>query len=98
MTSDARESDFMDLTPQRQVLGILEDMTWEQRTVQLVPGDMLVLYTDGVTDAEDRKGTFFGPERLLEVVRAKKRLRSLESTPLPTPFATFARMVVHLPE
>jgi PAS domain S-box-containing protein len=51
-------------------LGIFDDMTWEQRTVQLAPGDMLVLHTDGVTDATDRKETFFGSERLLEVARA----------------------------
>jgi PAS domain S-box-containing protein len=54
-------------------LGIFKDMIWEQRTVQLAPGDMLVLYTDGVTDAEDQEGTFFGPERLLEVARANLR-------------------------
>ena len=50
-------------------LGILEDVTWEQGVVQLAPGDVLVLYTDGITDAEDGKGTFFGTEQLLEVVR-----------------------------
>jgi sigma-B regulation protein RsbU (phosphoserine phosphatase) len=30
---------------------------------------MLVLYTDGVTEAQDAQETFFGTERLLEVVR-----------------------------
>jgi sigma-B regulation protein RsbU (phosphoserine phosphatase) len=51
-------------------LGILEDMTWEQRTVQLAPGDALVLYTDGITEAQDRQEEFFGKERLLKVARA----------------------------
>ncbi len=51
-------------------LGILEDGTWEQGVVQLAPGDVLVLYTDGITDAENEKGTFFGPERLLGSVQA----------------------------
>jgi sigma-B regulation protein RsbU (phosphoserine phosphatase) len=50
-------------------LGIFEDMTWEQRTVQLAPGDMLVLYTDGVTEAQNVQEAFFGKERLLEVAR-----------------------------
>lgn len=53
-------------------LGILEDTTWERRTVQFASGDALVLYTDGITDAEDRKGVFFGQERLLEVVEANR--------------------------
>jgi sigma-B regulation protein RsbU (phosphoserine phosphatase) len=51
-------------------LGILEDATWEQETVQLAPDDLLVLYTDGVTEAEDGRGNFFGSRRLVQGVRA----------------------------
>ncbi len=51
-------------------LGVIEDATWEQETVRLTPGDMLVFYTDGITDAEDGTGSFFGRERLREAVRA----------------------------
>ena len=50
-------------------LGIARGVTWEQDVVQLAPGDMLVLYTDGVTEAQDGREAFFGEERLLEVVR-----------------------------
>lgn len=53
-------------------LGILEDAAWEQGTVQFAPGDALVLYTDGITDAEDGEGAFFGQERLLEVAEANR--------------------------
>ena len=51
-------------------LGAFKGMTWEQQTLQLAPGDVLLLYTDGVTDAEDEGEAFFGQERLLEVARA----------------------------
>jgi len=51
-------------------LGIAEDAAWEQKVVQFAPGDLLVLYTDGVTDAEDETGAFFGQERLLEIAQA----------------------------
>ena len=51
-------------------LGVVEDATWKQGAVQLAPGDVLVLYTDGVTDAEDGKGSFFSEERLLETAKA----------------------------
>jgi serine phosphatase RsbU (regulator of sigma subunit)/DNA-binding NarL/FixJ family response regulator len=54
-------------------LGVVEDATWEQGVVQLNPGDVLVLYTDGVTEAEDGKGSFFSQERLLEIAQANLR-------------------------
>jgi sigma-B regulation protein RsbU (phosphoserine phosphatase) len=38
----------------------------------LMPGDRLVLYTDGVTDAHDLQGEFFGRKRLREAVLAVK--------------------------
>jgi serine phosphatase RsbU (regulator of sigma subunit) len=51
-------------------LGILEDATWEPETVQLAPDDVLVLYTDGVTEAEDGRGNFFENQQLLQTVQA----------------------------
>jgi sigma-B regulation protein RsbU (phosphoserine phosphatase) len=51
-------------------LGIFEDQTWGQGVAELAPGDVLVLYTDGVTDAQDVRGRFFGADRLLASVRA----------------------------
>jgi len=50
-------------------LGILEDRTWEQRIVQIVPGDVLVLYTDGITEAQNEQGMFYGEDRPLEFAR-----------------------------
>ena len=51
-------------------LGVYEDETWTPGIVQLTPGDTLVLYTDGITEAQDRQEKFFGKERLLEVAQA----------------------------
>ncbi|HHH41792.1 MAG TPA: hypothetical protein ENK56_07275 [Chloroflexi bacterium] len=53
-------------------LGILDEGTWERRTVHLAPGDLLVLYTDGVTEAQNAQGRFFGEERLLAVLQAHR--------------------------
>jgi serine phosphatase RsbU (regulator of sigma subunit)/class 3 adenylate cyclase len=50
-------------------VGILEGSAWETGTVKLSPGDVLLFYTDGVTDAQDKQETFFGPGRLLDCVR-----------------------------
>jgi sigma-B regulation protein RsbU (phosphoserine phosphatase) len=49
-------------------LGILEDITFEEHTAHLEPGDILVLYTDGVIDAADAGQRRFGLERLKQVV------------------------------
>jgi NarL family two-component system response regulator LiaR len=51
-------------------LGIFEDMAWEQDAAELAPGDVLVLYTDGVTEAQDQQERFFGQQRLMETARA----------------------------
>ncbi len=51
-------------------LGVVEDVAWGQKVVQIASGDVLVLYTDGVTDAQNAQEVFFGEQRLLEVVRA----------------------------
>lgn len=50
------------------VLGIFEDENWEQRTVTLQPGDALVVYTDGVTEAQNDNGGEYGEQRLYDTV------------------------------
>lgn len=50
-------------------LGLLEDEAWEQRTVQVAPGCALVLFSDGITEAQNEQNALFGEERLGEVLR-----------------------------
>jgi sigma-B regulation protein RsbU (phosphoserine phosphatase) len=45
-------------------LGAVRAMSFEASAVVLQPGDTVVLYSDGVPDALDKQGRFFGVERL----------------------------------
>jgi len=49
-------------------LGAFEDSTYTMTRLALAPGDTLILYTDGVTEAR-RNGELFAESRLLSVVR-----------------------------
>jgi serine phosphatase RsbU (regulator of sigma subunit) len=56
------------------VLGLFERWECSVAEVQLAPGDTLVLYTDGVTEAASATGEEFGEERLIEILRAQHYL------------------------
>jgi len=49
-------------------LGLLEDAAYAIQETQLEPGDKLVIYTDGLPEARDAAGAFFGMKRLRECV------------------------------
>lgn len=54
------------LEPTGGVLGVHEQFVFSECAHQLQSGDLLVLYTDGVTDAENGRGEMFGDNRLLQ--------------------------------
>jgi sigma-B regulation protein RsbU (phosphoserine phosphatase) len=54
------------------VLGFIEDVPFEQETMTLLNGDVLLVYSDGITEAMDVNGKEFGEERLGEVVIANR--------------------------
>jgi sigma-B regulation protein RsbU (phosphoserine phosphatase) len=49
-------------------LGIFPEQTYREQTHRLVPGDQLVLYTDGITEAQNERGEMFGLARLDKVL------------------------------
>ncbi|GAB4277686.1 MAG: hypothetical protein Kow0080_28750 [Candidatus Promineifilaceae bacterium] len=49
-------------------LGMMPDLTLSEQTVQLKPGDRLVLFSDGLPDAENLENEMFGNKRLVQVV------------------------------
>jgi serine phosphatase RsbU (regulator of sigma subunit) len=50
-------------------LGMIEGTSYSQTAVQVDPGDLLILYTDGVSEAYDESGTQLGLKRLLHMAQ-----------------------------
>jgi len=61
-------------------IGLFPDTVFEEGEVRLQPGDMMVLYSDGITEAATRKGEEFGEERLEAVIEenSSKPLADIE--------------------
>lgn len=56
------------LTGKGTALGFIENVNLEEMGVDLFPGDFLILYTDGITDAHSQDRELFGVERLRQTV------------------------------
>ena len=52
------------------VLGIFEEIDLEEREIEIAPGDVLVFYTDGITEAMDVNHRLFSEERLMALINA----------------------------
>ena len=56
------------------VLGLASEADYEQGSVELGPGDRLLLFTDGLTEANSSSGEEFGEERLIAIARESRHL------------------------
>lgn len=55
------------------VIGLFDQMQWEAGEVELHPGDLLIAYTDGITEPENEFGEF-GDQRLLSLIQDNRNL------------------------
>jgi sigma-B regulation protein RsbU (phosphoserine phosphatase) len=66
------------LRPTGAAIGLVEEFQFGTEDVTLAPGDVLLLYTDGVTEAVNAREEQFGQERLSELVRRGSRRSAQE--------------------
>jgi sigma-B regulation protein RsbU (phosphoserine phosphatase) len=66
------------LMPTGAAVGIVEGAVFEEGSFHLEAGDTMVLYTDGVTEATNKRDEEFGKERLEEVVRQSAGMTAKE--------------------
>ena len=58
-------------------LGVMEDFVFDEHEMSLAPGDTLLLFSDGVTEAQRACGTLFGDERLSAALLSAARLEPI---------------------
>jgi serine phosphatase RsbU (regulator of sigma subunit) len=61
-------------------LGVLKETHYEERPLAIEHGDVVVLYTDGVSEAEDENNEQFGEDRIEQIVRANPEHSARELT------------------
>jgi len=64
--SPSRTCEYLDA--EGLILGVKRKVTFEEKQVQLQSGDILMLYTDGITEASNPAGEFFGEARLCSLI------------------------------
>src|SRR5260221_2730867 len=66
------------LTAGGTVVGLLETFPYQQETLQLSPGDLLVAFTDGISEALNASDEEWGEERLMQAVKSRADLPAAE--------------------
>lgn len=64
-----RQGEVKMLPGEGRFLGIFDGLFLDEQELQLLPGDLLVLFSDGITDAVNPGGEQFGAERLRRIVQ-----------------------------
>ena len=75
----ASGGELVDLGASGIVLGVLADATYEEQKLSLHTRDTLVLFTDGMTEATDRRDRFLGREGLLKQILAHAQAPTAEA-------------------
>lgn len=60
------------------VMAAMENVRYHMQTCELLPGDTIFLYTDGVTEATNSKDELFGDARLLETIAKSKDIATAD--------------------
>lgn len=59
-------------------LGVIDRVSYPTKKLSLIPGDIVVIYTDGVVELCDQAGTEYGKERLADIIHRNRNLPATE--------------------
>jgi len=74
----SRDGTLEELMPTGIVLGAVEHREYFSRTIDIGPDDIVIMYTDGITESINAREEMFGEERLYAIIRTNARLSSRE--------------------
>lgn len=74
----AQSGEIQFLTTPGKILGLSQDAGLEERTAEIGAGDILVFYTDGVTETRNPAGEFFDEQGLIAIVQANANASAQE--------------------
>ncbi len=77
-TADSASPEIEELSVGGTVVGMFPEMEYEEATVELCPGDVLLAFTDGVPEAHNPEDEEFGEERLQQLLRQTAHLPANE--------------------
>jgi phosphoserine phosphatase RsbU/P len=63
---------------QGQLLGLMEDPIFDEETLAIPPGGLVLFYTDGIADGRNEQGVAFGYHRMIDEIRSMTRVPAQE--------------------
>ena len=66
---DPAEDDFQQLAGEGLPLGVMEDWVYQEAVIPYRSGQVIVIRTDGIKEASNSQGEYFGNERLMQIMR-----------------------------
>jgi len=55
-------------------LGVVKEENYQESSCDILPGDFLLFYSDGVTEARNGEGELFGVKRLMQIIKANAQI------------------------
>jgi sigma-B regulation protein RsbU (phosphoserine phosphatase) len=69
---------FFELDAEGLILGVKRGVQFEEQSLSIERGDLLLLYTDGIIEAEGQGGELFGSQRLRDILAREHRKTAAE--------------------
>lgn len=73
-----RKNQIENLQKNAPALGLVQNTVFNEQNISLSQNDFVIFYSDGLTEAQNESGDFFGERRLVELLKNKENFSSLE--------------------